>query len=86
MLPPSLIKQTGEKSEAEGPQLGVARVRLTKPGQDATQTTEDQQAALGSKECFTIQTHHVKQGTASCTPTSERVLGGVVDNYVRQDT
>jgi len=38
------IKQTGEESQAEGPQLGVGRVRLTKPGQDASAATEEQQA------------------------------------------
>jgi len=44
------IKQTGEESQAEGPQLGVGRMRLTKPGQDASATAEDQQAASRGKE------------------------------------
>jgi len=32
-------KQTGEKSQAEGPQLGAGRVRLAKRGQDGSATT-----------------------------------------------
>jgi hypothetical protein len=44
------IKHTGEKSEADGAQFGVGRVPLAKPRQDASATTEDQQAASGSKE------------------------------------
>ena len=35
------IKQTGEKSQAEGPQLEVGGVRLAKPGQGASATTEE---------------------------------------------
>jgi hypothetical protein len=35
------MKQTGEKSQAEGPQPGVGGVRLAKPGQGASATTEE---------------------------------------------
>jgi len=56
------LNRLDEKSRAEGPQFGVGRVRHAKPGQDASATTEDQQAASGGKKvtlCFNIPSHHV---------------------------
>jgi hypothetical protein len=43
------IKQTGEKL-AEGPQLGMGRVRHATPGQDGSAMTKDQLATSGDKE------------------------------------
>jgi len=61
----SSIKQTGEESWAEGPQVGVGRARNGNPlGQGASASTENQRAASGSKECFTIQTHQVNHRRA----------------------
>src|SRR6516165_9689416 len=55
---PSLNQTDGEKSQAERAAGRMGRVRHAKPGRIAVQTTEDQQAVFGSKECLTIQTHH----------------------------
>jgi len=62
MLPPiPRSNRPNEKSQAEGPQVGVGRVPHAKPGQDASATTEDQRLPLEAKSdtCFTIPGQYV---------------------------